>query len=383
MAAAACFQRLDQLSYGDPAAGNQLIQGDNAEVLRLVRGELMGRVRCIYIDPPYNTAERWAHFADRLDHDAWLATRERTLRALWPLLRGDGSLWISIDDGGMHYLKVLADEVCGRENFVTTVVWEHRTTRENRKVFSNNHEYMLVYARDPEQFGAARNLVSAGPELRARYKNPDKDPRGPWQSVSLNAQAGHGTPAQFYELVAPNGRRHVPPPGRCWVYTRERMQEMIDAGEVWFGRDGNGVPRLKRFLSDARLRVTPETLWTADFAGTTLAAKKHLLSLLPDVDVFDTPKPEELIARILEIATDPGDLVLDSYLGSGTTAAAAAKLGRRWIGIEHGDHVVTHCAARLRAVVDGEPGGISATAGWKGGGGFRFLRHRPIGALAA
>jgi adenine-specific DNA-methyltransferase len=383
MAVGAWMRDLDQLSHGDPAAGNLLIHGDNVEILQLLADELTAQVRCIYIDPPYNTAERWTHFADRLAHQAWLAARERTLRALWPLLSRDGSLWISIDDGGMHYLKVLADQVCGRENFVTTVVWEHRTTRENRKVFSNNHEYLLVYARDPERFGASRNLVSAGPELRARYRNPDDDPRGPWQSVSLNAQAGHGTAAQFYELVAPNGRRHMPPRGRCWVYTRERMQDLIDAGGVWFGRDGNGVPRLKRFLSDARLTVTPETLWKADFAGTTRQAKRHLLTVLPDVDVFDTPKPEQLIARILEIATGPGDLVLDSYLGSGTTGSAATKLGRRWIGIENGNHVITHCAARLRAVIEGESGGISATVGWRGGGGFRFLQYEPYSVLAA
>lgn len=369
------LSHLAELSCGDARAGNRLIQGDNIQVLRSLASELRAQVRCIYIDPPYNTAERWDHFDDRLSHGAWLLEREQTLRELWPMLREDGSLWISIDDGAMHYLKVLADEICGRQNFVTTIVWEHRTTRENRKVFSNNHEYVLVYARDPERFRATRNHVAAGPQLRARYKNPDDDPRGPWQSVSANAQAGHGTPTQFYELVAPSGKRHQPPKGRCWVYTRERMNALIESGEVWFGRDGQGVPRLKRYLTDSRLSVTPETLWRAEFAGTTRSAKRHLLSLLPHAEVFDTPKPEQLIARVLEIATDPGDLVLDAYLGSGTTAAAAMKLGRSWLGIECGDHAITHCAARLRAVIDGESGGISETAGWPGGSGFQFLRH--------
>jgi adenine-specific DNA-methyltransferase len=373
------LHELEHLSYGDRGSGNRLVQGDNTAVLTSLSGELRGRVRCVYIDPPYNSAERWVHYHDKLDHEAWLAARARTLRALWPLLRDDGSLWISIDDGSMHYLKVLADDVCGRASFVTTVVWEHRTSRENRRAFSNNHEYLLVYARDPERFRATRNLISAGAELRARYQNPDDDPRGPWQSVSANAQAGHGTPAQFYELVAPSGRRHVPPKGRCWVYTHERMRALIAAGQVWFGRDGNGVPRLKRYLADARLTVTPETLWTAEFSGTTRAAKRHLLSLLPDSEVFETPKPEQLVARVLEIATGPGDLVLDAYLGSGTTAAAAMKLGRRWLGIESGEHVISHCVARLRAVVDGERGGISADADWHGGGGFRFLRHPDAG----
>jgi adenine-specific DNA-methyltransferase len=371
------LRELAHLSYGDRHAGNRLVQGDNAAVLTSLDRELRGRVRCIYIDPPYNSAERWVHYDDRLDHDAWLAARARTLRALWPLLRDDGSLWISIDDGSMHYLKVLADEVCGRASFVTTVVWEHRTSRENRRAFSNNHEYLLVYARSPERFGATRNLLRAGPELRARYQSPDDDPRGPWQSGSANAQAGLATPAQFYELIAPNGRRHVPPKGRCWVYTQDRMRALIGSGQVWFGRDGNGVPRLKRYLADARLTVTPETLWGAELAGTTRDAKRHLLSLLPDAEVFETPKPEQLIARVVEIATDPGDLVLDAYLGSGTTAAVAMKLGRRWLGIESGDHVISHCVARLRAVVDGEGGGLSADVGWRGGGGSRSSVTRP------
>jgi adenine-specific DNA-methyltransferase len=368
------LQRVDELSYGDSRAGNALVQGDNVAVLEAIGGELSGAVRCIYIDPPYNNRERYAHYDDRLRHDQWLGGLERVLERLRPLLRDDGSLWISIDDNEVHYLKVLADRVLGRASFVTTIVWEHRTTRENRRVFSNNHEYILVYAKDPERFGRARNRVAPGPEILSRYKNPDDDPRGPWQSISANVQAGHGTAGQFYELIAPNGRRHRPPKGRCWVYTRARMEHAIARGEVWFGRDGAGVPRLKRFLSAAAVGVTPETLWTAGFAGTTRAGKRQVLDLLEHVPVFETPKPEELLARVLEIATDPGDLVLDAYLGSGTTAAVAHKLGRRWLGIEVGNHAVTHCAARLRHVVDGEAGGISPAVGWSGGGGFEFHR---------
>jgi adenine-specific DNA-methyltransferase len=371
------------LSHGDQEAGNRLVEGDNVAVLSALADELKGRVRCIYIDPPYNTSERWTHFDDRFSHEDWLSGIEESIRALWPCLAEDGSLWISIDDGGMHYLKVLADQILGRTSFVTTVVWEHRTTRENRRAFSNNHEYVLVYAKDPVRFKATRNRVAATPEVLARYKNPDEDPRGPWQSVSANVQAGHATASQFYELLAPSGRRHAPPNGRCWVYTQERMEKLIANGEVWFGRDGNGVPRLKRFLSSAQLGVTPETLWTADAAGTTMTAKRHLLSMFPDKAVFDTPKPEELVARILTIASDPGDLVLDAYLGSGTTTAVAHKMGRRWIGIERGPQAVTHCAERMRQVIEGEPGGISATVGWSGGGGFTFLREPWSQPLAA
>jgi adenine-specific DNA-methyltransferase len=295
----ASLQPLPHLSYGDPNAGNALIHGDNRAVLRSIGGDLTGAVRCIYMDPPYNNSERYTHYDDRDDHASWLEARAATLEAVAPLLRDDGSLWISIDDAQVHYLKVLADRILGRDAFVTTVVWEHRTTRENRRVFSNNHEYVLVYAKDPERFKATRNPVPASPEILARYRNPDGDPRGPWQSVSLNAQAGHGTPAQFYEVVAPNGRRHRPPKARCWIYDEARMRRAIADGEVWFGADGNGVPRLKRFLSDAPAGMTPPTLWTSTFAGTTASAKREALRLLPDSPVFDTPKPEALLARIL------------------------------------------------------------------------------------
>jgi adenine-specific DNA-methyltransferase len=369
------LHHVESLSYGDDGSPNRVIEGDNVEVLAQLP-ELRGAVRCIYIDPPYNTAERWTHYEDGLDHDAWIGARARTLEALWPLMSDDGSLWISINDAGLHYLKVLADQLFGRDKFVSTIVWQHRTTRENRCAFSQNHEYVLVYAKDPELFRDRRNPIAAGPAVLERYKNPDNDPRGPWQSVSVNVQAGHGTPSQFYDFVAPNGRTHQPPKGRCWAYTKERMQQLQADGQLWFGRDGNGVPRLKRFLKDVRLELTPETLWPATVTGTTRQAKRHILSLLPRHAVFDTPKPEPLIGRIIEIASDPGDLVLDAYLGSGTTASAAHKLGRTWIGIELGAHAATHCAQRMRNVIDGESGGISRAVQWCGGGGFRYFRAK-------
>lgn len=376
------LQHLESLSYGDVGSPNRLIQGDNVEVLSQLL-DLRGAVRCIYIDPPYNTSERWTHYQDGLDHDEWLRARARTLEALWPLLRDDGSLWISINDDSLHYLKVLADEIFGRDKFVSTIVWQHRTTRENRCAFSQNHEYLLVYGKDPDLFRTSRNRVAAGPALLERYKNPDEDPRGPWQSVSVNVQAGHGTPSQFYEFVAPNGKKHSPPKGRCWAYTQERMRQLHANGELWFGRDGNGVPRLKRFLKDVCVELTPETIWPAAVTGTTRQAKRHILSLLPHHAVFDTPKPEPLLGRVIEIASDPGDLVLDAYLGCGTTAAVAHKLGRVWVGIEIGEHAATHCAERLRRVVDGESGGISSAMQWRGGGGFRFLRARSAHEIAA
>ena len=368
------FARVPELCYGQANTGNAIVQGDNIAVLSALAPVAAGQVRCVYIDPPYNNGERYTHYQDDLGHDAWLEGLAARLACLAELLTEDGSLWISIDDREMHYLKVLADTVLNRRNFMSTIVWEQRTTRENRRAFSNNHEYLLVYAKNPSAFREKRHLLEFTPDALSRYGNPDNDPRGPWQSVSANVQAGHATPDQCYEVVAPNGRLHSPPKGRCWIYTAGKMQKEILANNVWFGRSGEGVPRLKVFLSRGGRGLTPHTLWLASEVGTSRSAKKHLLCMFPHEAVFDTPKPEGLIHRILHIATDPRDLVLDAYLGSGTTAAVAHKMGRRYIGIELGDHAVTHCAHRLRLVVDGEAGGISKQVGWKGGGGFDFRR---------
>ena len=368
------FSPVAELSYGQIGTGNALIQGENLRVLKALRSRYSGSVGCVYIDPPYNNQEHYRHYLDTRSHKAWLDMMVARLEAIRPLLSIDGSLWISIDDREVHYLKVAADEIFGRENFVTTVVWQQRTSRENRKAFSNNHEYLLVYAMDQRKFRAKRNLLPGGPALLDRYKNLDSDPRGPWQSISANAQAGHATASQFYDLVAPSGKVHRPPEGRCWVYTKEKMQREIDAGNIWFGRTGEGVPRIKRFLQFSKVGLTPETLWLANEVGTNDKAKKQLLKLFPDEDVFDTPKPEGLIRRVLEIATDPGEFVLDAFLGSGTTTAVAHKLNRRYIGIERGEHAVTYCAARLRLVVCGDATGISNEVGWRGGGGFDFYR---------
>ena len=362
------------LSYGKDVASNAIIHGDSLPVLKALRAIYEGQVRLVYIDPPYNNQEDYYHYLDRGTHETWLLKIETHLQALAPFLSEDGSIWISIDDTELHYLKVTADEVFGRHNFISTIVWQHRTSRENRKVFSNNNEFILVYAKNARLFKEKRNPLPASPELLHRYKNPDNDPRGPWQSVSANVQAGHGTPEQFYEHVAPNGRRHLPPNGRCWIFTQAKMEQEIAKNNIWFGRDGNGVPRLKHFLKQSKLRLTPHTLWTAEEVGTTDLAKKHLLRLLPNETVFDTPKPESLVRRILEIATNPGDRVLDTFLGSATTAATAHKMGRQYTGVESGCHAVTHCVPRLRQVVDGEPGGISPEVGWEGGGGFDFFR---------
>jgi len=352
---------------------NCIIQGDNREVLKSLSLTYSNKVKCIYIDPPYNNGEKHYHYEDRNSHNDWLKKIEKTLRYLKPLLSIDGSIWISIDDKEMHYLKVLADKIFGRENFISTIIWQQRTTRENRSIFSNNHEYILVYARNPVAFKKSRNLLPLSQDVLKRYKNLDNDPRGSWQSVSANVQDGHATKNQFYEIIAPNGKKHLPPNGRCWSYSKERMENEIKENNIWFGKEGNGVPRVKKFLNGAKRGLTPETLWLGDFAGTNRKAKKHFLEMFPDIKVFDTPKPEKLIEKILSIATNENDLVLDSFLGSGTTAATAHKMNRKYIGIEKSAQVADIARKRLELVINGEQGGISKSVNWKKGGSFKFV----------
>lgn len=370
------LQRIAKWSSGTKGTGNMLIHGDNLDVLKFLAKSHAGTVKCTYLDPPYNNGESYEHYFDSMGHEEWLQAVTARLEQVKTLLRDDGSAWISIDDSELHYLKVVADTIFGRKNFVSTIAWEHRTTRENRKVFSQNHEYLLIYAKDIGAWKASRNSLPLTDDVVGRYKNVDSDPRGPWQSVSAHAQDGHATAQQYYSFKAPNGRVHKPPKGRCWVYTKPKMLEAIAKNNVWFGKNGNGVPRLKRFLKDRKIGLTPETLWRADSVGTTSEAKKHLLALFKKAVLFDTPKPEQLIHRVLHISTNPGDLVLDAYLGSGTTAAVAHKMGRAYLGIENGDHIKTHCAHRLRQVTHGESGGISQLVGWMGGGGFDYYEFR-------
>lgn len=348
-----------------------IIEGENCSVLDIIKDQFSNQVKCIYIDPPYNNGEKYTHYDDDMKHEMWLEEITKTLEKLKGFLSNEGSIWISIDDSEVHYLKVAADKVFGRKNFITTIIWQQRITRENRKVFSNNHEYILVYAKNPIKFKHARNLLPPNLELLSRYKNQDNDPRGPWQSVTAHVQAGHAVKSQFYDIVAPNGKRHSPPNGRCWIYNKERMEQEILSNNIWFGKDGNGVPRIKKFLS-SNVGITPETLWLGEDVGTNEMAKKHLLRLFPECPVFDTPKPESLIKRILEIATNENDLVLDAYLGSGTTAAVAHKMKRKYIGIEVGKHIQDLVVPRLRRVVEGENGGISEELGWQGGGGYSY-----------
>jgi adenine-specific DNA-methyltransferase len=363
----------------DDLFDNRLIFGDNLLALKALEQEFASKVKCVVIDPPYNTGSAFEHYDDGVEHSLWLGLIRDRLELLRRLMAEDGSIWISIDDNEAHYLKILCDEVFGRANFVATIIWEKRTSRENRRAFSFNHDYVLVFAKQKAAFEAIRNPIGLTSDVLARYKNPDNDPRGVWQSVSANAQAGHGTASQFYSLRLPSGRVIEPPKGRCWLYTEPRMREQIASGNIWFGANGDNAPRVKKFLRDSEDRgLTPETIWPATDVGTNDSAKKHLLDLLPESSVFDNPKPEGLLQRIIHIATNPGELVLDSFAGSGTTGAVAHKMNRRWIMVELGKHTQTHIIPRLRKVIDGEDrGGVTTDANWIGGGGFRYFRVAP------
>ena len=348
-----------------------LVNDDNIAFLHAYGDMIEGATSCVYIDPPYRNGDSYEHYEDGLGHSEWLEGMRNLLPLLFRTLNERGSLWISIDDAELAYLKVLCDELFGRESFQATIVWEHRKTRENRATFSHNHEYLLCYAKDPLRFKEARNTLPCK-QLERKYSNPDDDPRGPWQSITATAPAGHAVASQYYDIVSPvTGKVNTPPHGRCWVYNEEKMAREIAEGRIYFGRDGNGAPRVKKYLADANLSLVPETLWLADEAGTTASAKKHILRFRIQTDaVFDTPKPEELLHRVIQIATQPGDLVLDAFMGSGTTPAACHKAGRRYIGVDSSESAFAFAAKRMGAVVQGEQGGISKAVGWKGGGRF-------------
>ena len=369
------YRLLDTVSiHGDAAAAqdNLLIQGDNLEALKALLPFYRGKVKCIFIDPPYNTKRAFEHYDDNLEHSQWLSMMLPRLQLLRDLLSEDGSIWVTIDDNEGHYLKVLMDEVFGRRNFVASCVWQKRYSRENREAIGDVHDYLLVYAPSPERFKRQRNLVPMNEEQAKVYRNPNNDPKGRWRPVPMTAQAGHATPEQFYEVVTPSGKSYFPPDGRCWGIAKATYERLLGEGRIYFGKNGDAQPNIIRYFSEVP-GLAPWTWWPSDEVGHTDEAKKEANTLFGGETSFGTPKPERLLQRILHIATNPGDLILDSFLGSGTTAAVAHKMGRRWIGIEMGEHAATHCLPRLQKVIEGEPGGISQAVGWQGGGGFRYL----------
>ncbi len=362
-------------TVGDASSGNLLIQGDNLDALKALLPFYAGRVKCIFIDPPYNTKSAFEHYDDNLEHSQWLSMMYPRLELLRDLLSEDGSIWVTIDDNEAHYLKVVMDEVFGRHNFVGNIFWQKTPTRENRTDISAVHDHILAFAKNKEKWKSIRNMLPASEEQLGRFENPDHDPRGPWASLPAHAKAEKGRrKEQFFTVTTPSGRAVDPPAGRCWLYTAERFQEMVGDNRIWFGKAGGNAPRVKKFLSEVQAGLVPITFWPYKEVGSNATAKGEIVALFPNETPFSTPKPEQLISRLVHISTNASDLVLDSYLGSGTTAAVAHKMGRLYIGIEMGEHASTHCLPRLKKVVEGEQGGISEAVGWKGGGGFRFVK---------
>ncbi|WP_081253625.1 site-specific DNA-methyltransferase [Anoxybacillus flavithermus] len=353
---------------------NRLIFGDNLLALKALEQEFTGKIKCIYIDPPYNTGNAFEHYDDGLEHSIWLNLMKARLEVIRNLISEDGSLWISIDDDEAHYLKVVCDEIFGRKNFVCSIIWQKKFSPSNdAKFISDSHDYILVYAKNKDLW--KRNLLPRTTESNSRYKNPDNDPRGPWTSGDLSVKTY--SEEYDYPITTPSGRVVYPPKGSCWRIPKSKFEELVKDNRIWFGEKGNNVPRLKRFLSEVQEGIVPKTLWLRDEVGDNQEAKREVKKF-NEQDVFATPKPERLIQRILQIATNEGDWVLDSFAGSGTTGAVAHKMGRRWIMIELGEHCHTHIIPRMKRVIDGtDQGGISKAVNWQGGGGFRYYKLAP------
>lgn len=361
-------------SFGDPDTENMLIHGDNLLALKALEQNFTGKIKCIYIDPPYNTGNAFEHYDDGIEHSLWLNLMKPRLQLLRNLLKDDGSIWISIDDDESHYLKVMCDEVFGRQNFVSNVIWEKKYSPSNdAKWLSDSHDHILVYGKRKDIWRP--NLLPRTEEMNARYKNPDNDPRGLWKSGDVLVKSF--SPSGVFAIVNPNtGKEFWPAKGSCYRFSKESAERYQRENRFYFGKDGKGSPQLKRFLTEVQEGIVTKTIWYRADVGDNQEAKKEVKEF--GDTTFATPKPERLIERILFLATKENDIVLDSFLGSGTTAAVAHKMKRKWIGIELGEHATTHCLPRLEKVITGEDkGGITEAVNWKSGGGFKFYTLAP------
>lgn len=345
------------------ARENLLIVGDSGDVLRSLgaspeyAAKYLGRVKLVYIDPPFNTGQAFEHYDDQMERSVWLTMMRDRIRSIKPLLAPDASVWVHLDDAEVHRMRLLLDEEFGSDRCASQVVWQKRTTRENRSAFSDNHDHLLVYTNCPvTQWRDQRNRLSR----TGAGKNPDGDPRGPWDSIPFTAQGFR--PNQMYAITTPTGVLHEPPANRCWIAVRDEYERMLADGRVHFPRGGNGRPRIKQFISEAP-GLVPQTIWLSAEVGSNDEAKREIQALFPGISPFDTPKPERLLERVIHIATNPGDLVLDCFAGSGTTAAVAHKMGRRWIAVElRKATAATFLIPRLRKVVLGQDlGGVTTS----------------------
>jgi len=366
----------------DRAKDNLLIRGDALNALTSLielpefEREYVGKVKLAYLDPPFNTQQSFLHYDDALEHSVWLTMMRDRLLSIKTLLSPSGSVWVHLDDSEMGYCRVMMDEIFGRENFVAAVIWQKaHSARNDATQFSVDHDYILVYSRNPDW---RPYLLARDETMNARYSNPDNDPRGPWQAGDLTANGFRKN--GNYAIATPSGRVIPgPPPGGCWRYPEERFKELLVDNRIHWRKGGAGEPRIKRFLSEVKQGRVPRTFWPNDEVGHSQDAKQEIKDLVPVVQPFATPKPERLLERVLKIATEPGDVVLDCFLGSGTTAAVAHKTGRQWVGVEQSAVTLeTFTVPRLTKVVAGQDrGGATEMAGWNGGGGFRILDVAP------
>lgn len=361
---------------------NVLAVGDGLDALEVLERDstaLVGGIRLLYIDPPFNTGKTFRQYGDSLQRAVWLSMMRDRLAAVKPHLTPDASVWVHLDDSEVHRARAVMDEVFGEAAFVASVVWQKKTTRDSRAAFSTNHDTILVYApAGPRVWKTSRNLLSKDEAL---LKNRDDDPRGPWSDAPFTAPGFRAN--QQYDILAPAGNVLRPPRGRSWYATRTTFEDLLAEDRIWFPKNGSGSPRMKLFAHQLR-GLVPFSVWGAADTGTNDDAKRHLLELFPDREVFDTPKPESLLERIIHIATNPGDLVVDLFAGSGTTAAVAHKMRRRWIAIERSAQtVVDFTYPRLqRVVANTDLGGISSQVAWAGGGSFEVLHVTPrLGSL--
>jgi adenine-specific DNA-methyltransferase len=362
--------------FGEADTQNLLIQGDNVFIMSRLLPRFKAKVKCIYIDPPYNTGRIFKNYSDRRTHKDWLKNISDCLELLRQFISDDGSIWVNIDDNECHHLKVLMDEQFGRRNFIANCIWQRTTCLNMRTNFlSKNHDHILVYAKDKNKFNP--NQMPRLEKQNKRYSNPDDHPKGPWSATNLWVRSGNHTRSfERFTHTFKNGIIWRPPIGKFSRYSNEQLHEFDNGNEIWFGSDLKTKPAKKTFLSEVLGRnscVPSHTLWLREAVGDTHEAKRELRKLLPH-SFFDTPKPERLLQQILILATNPGDLVFDCFLGSATTAAVALKMGRRFLGIEIGEQAETICIPRLRKVIAGEQGGVSQIQNWNGGGGFKFFK---------
>lgn len=347
---------------------NLIIKGNNLIALASLLKRYEGKVKCIYIDPPYNTGSDSFNYNDNFNHSTWLTFMKNRLEASYRLLSDDGSIWINIDDDEVHYLKVLCDEIFGRDNFVANIIWKKKFSPQNdARYFSDMHDHILLFAKNKEDFKV--NGLPRSEEMDSRYQNLDNDPRGPWTSGDFSVRTYNES--TDYPITTPSGRVVNPPTGRCWRASKEKFDEMVDENRIWFGEDGSNVPRVKRFLSEVKQSVTPQTIWDYSEVGHNQEAIQNLNKMFGK-KIFDTPKPESLLQRIIHIGSNEDDIILDFFTGSGTTAAVAHKMGRRYIGVEQMDYIQDITVERLKKVLEGEQGGISKAQNWHGGGSFVY-----------